>query len=325
MVVDSQSILITRIFWGLFSLEAVACAGFLLWSLYESRRWERDGAVGAWLIFVVPPILLGIPLAVVLIGRSKSASLAGLCVLCWPLIMAVVGPVYTAFDRIRSEHASAGDFTFLQTSQRQLAHALRAHDAALVRMLLPKAGDLNAKHGGESLFGYALKNADRSSESLEIVRAMLDTGANANAVLWNDYWPLTAAISNGPQMTQLMMDAGANPNQTDDAGRPLWWNVLYDDSPEGRQTLSILLDHGADVALRDHNGGPVGWAAYLKNWRAVWPMIERGAAWKGEVALDQPIPQELDWDLAYRRSNGMEVPVEMEKVMAKYAEEASHR
>lgn len=322
---DSHSLLISRAFWTLFTLEAIACAAFMIWSARSTGSWGPEGPVGAWIIYVFPPILLGIPLAVVLIGRSKAANLVGLYVLCWPLVPLVVGPIYSTLNNLWGEHRIAGDFTFLAPSQRQLAHALRVHDAAAVRNLLPNAGNLNVKHRGESLFGFGLKNADKSAASLEIVKAMLEAGADANMDLSSDYWPLTAAISYGPPMTQLLIEAGANPNQMEANGRPVWWNVLYDSSPEGFQTLAILVDHGADLTLRDSNGGPVGWSAYQKNWRAVWLMMEHGAAWKGELALGQPIPQELESDLSYRRSSHQEIPEEMEKVAAKYGMETSSR
>jgi len=319
--VDTRSILISRAFWTLFTLEAIACAAYMYWATHDTRGWGPEGPVGAWLVYLVPPVILGIPLAIVLIGRSAQATLVGLVFMAWPLIPLTIGPLYSAFDSMSSDHRIAGDFNFFWPSQRKLAHALQAHDAVLVRDLLPQIGDLNATHWGQSLFAFGLKNLDQSPASTEIVKAMLDRGGDPNRPLSSNYWPLTAVMGSGPAPTELLLNAGADPNRLEDTGRPVWWNVLYWSSPEALQTLTILLDHGADLTIKDGDLGPVGWAAYQKNWRAVWLMMERGAPWKGELALGQPIPDILVSNLRSRRANHSEIPEEMGKILAKYGVE----
>ena len=76
-------------------------------------------------------------------------------------------------------------------------------------------------------------------------------------------WP--RAFYRGPKLTKLLLERGANPNHIDSAKRPLWWGVLSSSDDAGIETLRVLLDHGADVKLRDAEGGPVAWAAYYKN------------------------------------------------------------
>ena len=71
----------------------------------------------------------------------------------------------------------------------------------------------------------------------------------------------------------------------------------------------IAIDHLSKTY--NSNGGAVGRAAGLNNWRAVWLLIERGAAWKNELALFRPIPEVLDADLASRRGSHQEIPEEM--------------
>ena len=131
--VHTHSILISRAFWTLFALESVAIPA---WHGLGHLRYQGsgpEGPVGAWLIYLVPPLFLGIPLAIVLIGRSSQATLAGLIFMAWPVIPLTIGPLYSALDSAASDHRRAGDFNFLWPSQRKLAHALQAHDAALVR------------------------------------------------------------------------------------------------------------------------------------------------------------------------------------------------
>jgi hypothetical protein len=324
MVVDTQSLWISRTFWILFTLEAVGFTALMFWTPRGARTWGPEGPVGGWLVYVVPPILLAIPLAVVLIGRSHNANLCGLVLVAWPIVPVVVGPIYSAFDNYCTDRRVAGDFNFFLPSQRKLAHALTAHDVARVRELLPHAGDLNADHWGESLFAFGLSNSDKSDASVEIVKAMLDHGANPNLVTPNRCHVLTMAIGNGPAMTKLLLDRGANLNSLEaETGRPIWWDVLFNESPDGLATLKILLDHGADLTRRDSYNGPVGWATHHKNWPAVWLLMERGAAWKNETAFGQPILSELDGDVGRRRGMSSGVPEEMAKIRARYEAEPS--
>ena len=321
-LMQPSSILISRAFLTLFVLEALVCAAGVIWATHDTRGWG-PGRPGRR-VGLVPPIFLGIPLAIVLIGRSARATQAGLIFLALPVIPLTIGPLYSVLDSAVSDHRIAGDFNFLWPSHRQLAHALQAHDVLLVKELLPRAGDLNAPHWGESLFGFGLKNLDPSPASTEIVKAMLERGGDPNRPLSSNYWPLSAVIGAGPAATKVLLDAGANPNRLEDTGRPVWWDVLYQASPEALQTLAILLDHGADLTAKDGDLGPVGWAAYQKNWRAVWLMMERGAPWKNDLALGQPVVEVLTSVVASLRAGQSAIPEEMEKILAKYRVEAAH-
>jgi hypothetical protein len=274
--------------------------------------------VGGWLIYAAGPIFLGIPLAIVLIGRSRYATLAGLVFISWPLIAAIIGPVYGTVDNYFTDRSAAGDLNFFWPAQRRVAHAILAHDITAVRQALPKAGDVNAPHRGKSLFAFAMQNLDDSPASAEIVAALLEAGADPNLRTSSDAWPLTHGVSDGPEVTKLLLDAGANPNQMESIGRPVWWNVLYHDSERDVRTLAELLDHGADVRMKDGSLGPVGWAAYQKSWRSVWLLIQRGAPWKDETAFGQPLVEALQSDLRDRRYQHQEIPEEMYRILEKY-------
>src|SRR5258706_7216218 len=135
--------MLTRIFWTLFILEAVAYGGLMVWSALSTKGWGPEGPVGGWLIFAGPPLMLGLPLALFLLGRSDFAKQYAIFGLASPLIMMVVGPLFSRFENFQTELRAAGDTTFFRPSQRRLAHALRAHDVAMAKRLIPLAGDLN--------------------------------------------------------------------------------------------------------------------------------------------------------------------------------------
>jgi hypothetical protein len=243
-------------------METTAFAVLIGWALFGSQSWRPEGPVGGWLIAVVPPLLLGIPLAVFLFGKSDHAKQTAVFLLLLPLLQAIFGPLYGALEDYQAKRFVEGDSTFSRPAERQLAHALRAHDAKLVKSLIPQVGDLNVAHrGGDSLFRFCMTNLDSSEASLQIVKEMLAGGANARADMAGGGWPLYWGIGRGPEMTELLLNAGADPNNRD-SGRPVWWEALEGAfSEEKLRTLAILLDHGADMSLRDGENGPVGLAA----------------------------------------------------------------
>jgi len=320
----------TKIFWALLIVDT--CGLAVLAYLASRGPSSPEGPVGGWLIFI-PPILLLILTALVLVTRSEAVKMAGIYILGVPWVMIIVGPVYSPVQSYLTDRRIAGDDSFPSGPLRKLAHAIQARDAALAKSLIPLAGDLNRPHGDQTLLLFAVDNAVDTTQtdwpvpaaSLEIVQALLQAGANADQKAPTmQRWPLGSCLRYGPELTLLLLKAGANPNHLDDANRPLWWNVLSDDTDRGVRTLEVLLDNGADVTIRDREGGPIGWAAYharasyASSWRAVWLLIEHGAAWKDEQEFGQPVVAMLARDLEERKSSGRAMSDEMRKVLAKY-------
>jgi hypothetical protein len=316
-IIGKASPVLGRVFWSLFAFEA---AGLLIFTFYflgrGTKGWGPEGPVGAWLI-VIPPIMLLAPAAVVLIRKTDYAKLGGIFCLALPLLHITLGPLYTVLTNYQTKRRLAGDNTFFWPAQRRLAHAIRAHDIDLVRRLIPGAGDLNAIYGGETLLRFALINADTPGAPFEAVKALLDAGADPNICALSKSPPLTLAISSGPKFTEALLKAGADPNRVEESGKPLWWDALTSDSDERLRTLEILLDHNADLTKRDSEGGPIGWAAYMKSWRAMWRIMERGAEWKDQGRFGQSVSSMLASDLSYRQAVHSEISGEMLKAMAR--------
>jgi len=312
----SWCLMITRIFWGLFALESGA---FLVAMVYVfsrgSRGWGPEGPVGAWLL-AIPPLLLIILAALVMVRKTDGAKLFGIVVMGLPLLQLVAGPVVSTFQRRTVDRSLAGDEAFKRPAQRDLAHAIHAHDAAVAQSLIPAAGDLNTVYHDETLLRFALVNADSSAGSRQIVQALLDAGADPNVTPGANVGNLILAIPD-PELTGMLLKAGANPNRIDSGDRPAWWNVLSDDSDAGFESLKLLLDHGADVSLRDREGGPAGWAAYhawmshSSSWRLVQLLIERGATWKDEQEFGKTVVDMFNDSLQERERSSEGVPQSM--------------
>ena len=112
-------LVITRIFWSLFALEAGAFVILLIWIFSKgSRGWGPEGPVGAWLI-AIPPILLLILAGIVLIRKSDGAKLMGIVLMGLPLLQIAVGPVWSAIQRHRLDRSLAGDESFTRPGSTQ--------------------------------------------------------------------------------------------------------------------------------------------------------------------------------------------------------------
>ncbi len=306
---DLSQLPIAKIFWTLLTIEAVAFVVLLMFS-FRAGSSGPEGLVGAW-ILMIPPIIWAVLAWLFARTESTTARLAYTLLLLLPLVQLALGPIVTSMKRASWERGWRGADYFSAPEQLQLANAIYEHDLEQVNRLIPAAGDLNKPYKqGTTLFDYAMSNSDKSEASLEIVRAMLAAGANPNVPPAR---PLTLAILEGQRVTQVLLDAGADPNARDGT-RPVWWTVLSAANDEDLTLLRLLLDRGADIKIRDSEGGPVAWAAYHKAWRAMWLLIERGADWKDEQMFGQSVHRMMLTELGYRQ----DVPEAFRLALAKY-------
>jgi hypothetical protein len=318
--------MVSNIFWGLVILDTVAMG--VLAYLASRGPSGPEGPVGAWLLFI-PPVLMIILVAAVLVTKAEPIKMAGIAFLGFPWIAVAIGPVYSKLQDYQTTRSIAGDNDFHGVA-RQLAHAITARDSALVKTLIPKVGDLNQSHGETTFLLFALDKAtdpgDRESPtspaSIEIVRSLLDAGAKADHPGPYQRWPLVFAMQTGPELTEMLLKAGADPNRLDDVERPMWWHILSNDSDRGIQTLKVLLNHGADVTLRHSEGGPIGWAAhharasYCSSWRGVGLLIDHGASWQDERQFGQPVADLVASDVAQRRNK--DLPEQLRRLVSLY-------
>ena len=90
---------LTRTFWTLLAVEEAAAVILMLTVLAQGNKgWGPEGPVGAWLIFV-PPILLLIPAAIVLIWNSDSVKMGAIFCLGALLLQITFGIIYGALSK----------------------------------------------------------------------------------------------------------------------------------------------------------------------------------------------------------------------------------
>jgi ankyrin repeat protein len=145
--------------------------------------------------------------------------------------------------------------------------ARRAGNSQTVKLLLERGSSAGERNSA----GVSPIIAGAASGDLETVRLLLDAGARADDFPKSNDPPaalsaagfrtplMWAAYHNNVPMVRLLLDHGADPNQSTYFGSPLshaCWN-------DGFEAAALLLDRGASASARDAVAGftPLHWAA----------------------------------------------------------------
>jgi cytohesin len=120
----------------------------------------------------------------------------------------------------------------------------------LAELLIKKGADVNSKAWPNAPSLEAVWNTP-SSKQLDILKLLLDNGANPNAKdRWG--WSLLHYTYTDVDLTRLLLDKGANPNaiENEDGLMPL--HLAAD---KGRKAVvELLISRGADVNAKDYSG-----------------------------------------------------------------------
>lgn len=306
-----------KIFWVVSSVGFLLFVALFLMVLANFFKTGPEGPVGA-IVLLIPPIILLIMAVIVWLSNIETVAKVCLGMIALLLSPILTGPIRAKFRDSQANSLRQGDNSF-SGPQRELAHAILAGDLPKVRKQIPLAGNISKPYGeGETLLRFAVMHVGTGS-TIEIVQALLDSGAAPNVRAFESSTPLNMAVFHGPPLVKTLLKAGANPKILDGVGRPLWWDAITN-----RQDLSLLrlfLDHGVDLTIHNPDGGAVGFAAYHKNWPALWLLMESGAPWKGEKQFDEPVIEMLKRDYEYRMAGKSEIPQEMILALKKMEED----
>ncbi len=157
-----------------------------------------------------------------------------------------------------------------------LADAAEHLDTATIERLLagsPAAGEINAAQvDGMTALHWAVYH-DRG----DLVRRLLDAGADASAANRYGVIPLSLACANGnPEVVDSLLTAGADPNALLPGGE----TVFLTAARTGRiEVVEALYEAGADVHFREPKRGQTAlmWAAAEGNLDVVELLLEVGA------------------------------------------------
>jgi ankyrin repeat protein len=192
------------------------------------------------------------------------------------------------------------------------------HVVGIARLLLERGVDVNAREKSNVKFTPLHTAAFRGR--LELAKVLLGHGANANAVSEGGETPLHlvsrgeydsqehgvsiarlllehcvdldaqtkyhqtalhfAAFYGRPEITQLLLDHGANPNAEDELGSTPLQSVSggkYDSQEYGVSVARLLLEHGADVNPRTKVSTPLHSAAFYGRLALAQVLLDHGA------------------------------------------------
>jgi hypothetical protein len=302
--------MITKIFWTVAILDGIAA--FVLWKLF--RPGMGTGLLVLAYLVVVAAIVITACIFPLL--RSDGLRIAALIFLLLPSVPLLFSSVTQAVTTVQSQRDFGGS-AYFEGPALDLAQAIVQHDVALVKQLIPAAGDLNQPHGrGVTLWQWGVLRRDGTEASFDILRALLAAGADPKRDTSPD--TLQVAIVSGPRLTQFLLEAGSNPNVLDLDHRPVWWGTMNQgEDDESTELLRMMLDHGADLSLGTPNGrGPVEQAVYDRHWYDACLLIERGAEWKQVKLRGSSVPQLLEWEIIRRDDYPAKVPEKLRKVLA---------
>jgi ankyrin repeat protein len=130
-----------------------------------------------------------------------------------------------------------------ETGMTALMYAAEKNHPEVVKLLIKNGADIEACHYRATALVYAVFNGN-----IACVRALLDAKAKTDICLRfnGDQGILHLVQKDNPEILQMLIQAGAPLNQTDDGGHtPLLWAVLQKDLT----SLTILLNAGANPNL----------------------------------------------------------------------------
>ena len=288
-----------------------AVAALMLWKLFE--RGTHGLLV---LLYFACLLAIAAPAITFFLARPGALRTTAFVAMLLPSVPMIIYSAAAAFTRLRTDRQFSGTLYFSGPAL-HLAQALIRQDAAAVKERIPAAGDLNQPHGeNTSLWQFAVLQTENTDGSIEILRTLIAAGADPRRDTSVD--TLTHALAKGSQLTRFLLEAGANPNLLDQKRRPLWWTVMSGaDGDTETEPLTLMLDHGADLSLREPSGrGPVGVAAANGHWYAASVLIERGADWKREEVTGGTVPELLEWEILRREEYQIPVPRKLRAALA---------
>ncbi|MBM3459574.1 MAG: hypothetical protein FJX77_13720, partial [Armatimonadetes bacterium] len=156
---------------------------------------------------------------------------------------------------------------------RDLFAAIRRDDLGAVRLLLARDPKLADARDGSG-FTPLMFSAAYSSPGL--VTLLLDHGASVNAASEPSGSRALAWAAGDPAKLRLLLSRGAQVNARSAQGRtPL---LIAASQPGSAEAVRLLLDQGADPAIRDHSGNsPLAAAAATGDLEVMRLLLARGA------------------------------------------------
>ncbi len=275
-------------FWIMVSLDAVALGLVFLLGVGFAGPSQK------YLLNVVQFMLLPtgvLVAAVVLFVYSATPVLRGVAFVLAVSPVIIVAITFSNAKNTPSRHTDAGGnfHEFAEGAERALAEAIQSGDFEAVKLALPRA-KINAKGFSEmTALTMALDRLRNTRQGIEILRAVLEAGANPNEGGGSSIPPLERAIemtrTHGTEPMMMLLKAGAKPNQTSVGGEPVFFAAA--NRGIDLAVMKTLIENRADVKLLNEQGySAVYKAINRQNWPVALYLLEKGAKIP-DVALER--------------------------------------
>jgi hypothetical protein len=258
---------LARVFWILASGEVLlALAGIAGNSAIQTGFAVSEHDVLLKIALPLVVVLLGELMGVIALMRNEVAYAIGLALLVTPpsLYATQTLTVLTAFVMTPSAETVRSGHGFTRPSDRALADAIVAPDAAKVASLAP-AANLNVPGWNNKTF---MRLALENGADYGVVVALLRAGADPDREVFD-----TAISHKDLRLLRAMIDAGVDMSNPGERWNPRFFATL--DWPEA---LSLILEHGASTEAEDREGyTAMMWVVYSEHWPAVDILLAHGA------------------------------------------------
>lgn len=162
-----------------------------------------------------------------------------------------------------------------------LTHAVVMNRNAMVYSLLQDGAEVNARYQQQD----TALHAACTNNNREIIRMLLERGADANALDEEGNTPLMDSVLSGPdaEVVRMLLKAGANANQADAGGyTPLHIASLLPGEEEAESAalsvIELLLEHGAEANRRTPDGDTALQQCLRDNFTAAAELLRRYGA-----------------------------------------------
>jgi ankyrin len=153
----------------------------------------------------------------------------------------------------------------------------------MVGTLLNRGFKMNAKnHWGETVLHVVSRGRQDSQGGVRVAELLLERGVDVNTRRMENVTPLHVASCFGKlEIVRLLLDHGAEANAETEGGLKLLHQVslgLYESQEDGLRVAQLLLDRGADVDTGSKNHKtPLHYASYFGNVNIVRLLLDNGA------------------------------------------------
>lgn len=274
------------LFWLFVAVDLVVLVIFGLLGLAAARPSHTNPFAAILIPFVLPGAILCGAVWLFLHSHTTAGRLLALGVAALPFLVVVISQGASLLTLSAHRDAEGNIRQFRSGPLREIEVAIERHDAVAVAAAARGAKLDTPSISGATVLVFALRQLDETPDQLDVVRALLQAGADPNA--GGDELPLQVAIGasrkSGPEPVRLLLEAGANPNALTSFGDPAYFTG--GGAEIDVEIMQLLLDRGADVRLLDKDGqGAVFLPSITENWKVLLLVLQKGAPWRDQKSV----------------------------------------